>query len=227
MKNQRLILILTAAGIIIVILIGLLAKLLETKKLDLYNIDQVDMGLTTGQINELEEHIWQSLSNTQGYNEERTGVKALIRPSSFTRTEQDGIVNYDFIVDVDEFKASYEVSFALMKGKGFYESPLVECPAPDQMKYPGTYCKGEKTSTMTVTLGRSLPYYFNLSSGELVTVTVARSEEGEEYLNVRVSSCGDEAIKAQARNEVQAWIKSLGFDVDSYQIKIPELCDGE
>ena len=111
-----------------------------------------------------------------------------------------------------------------MKGQGFYESPVVDCSAPGLMKYPGTYCKSEKTSTMTVTVGRELPYYFNLTSGELVTVTLVRS--GEEYLNVRVSACGDEAIVMRAREEVRGWIKSLGYNPDDYQIKIPEFCDG-
>lgn len=226
MKNQKIILISLVAGVVIVILVAVLSVLLHQKKLDLYNIDQVESELSSGEVSELEGFIWQSLKNNHGFSDDTTGLKVLIRPSSFERTVQNEVVNYDFLIDVDALKATYEVSFALMKGQGFYESPVVDCPAPGLMKYPGTYCKSEKTSTMTVTVGRELPYYFNLASGELVTVTSVRDEEGEEYLNVRVSACGDGAIVTRAREEVREWIESLGYNPDDYQIKIPEFCDG-
>ncbi|MBR3248939.1 hypothetical protein IKF89_02830 [Candidatus Saccharibacteria bacterium] len=226
MKNQRIILISLAAGVVVVILVAVLGVLLHQKKLDLYNIDQVESGLSSSEVSELEGFIWQSLKNNHGLSDETVGLKVLIRPSSFERVVQNDVVNYDFLIDVDDLKATYEVSFALMKGQGFYESPVVDCPVPSLMKYSGTYCRGEKTSTMTVTVGRELPYYFNLASGELVTVTLAREETGEEYLNVRVSACGNEAVAVNAREEVQEWIKSLGYNPDDYQIKIPEFCDG-
>jgi len=226
MKNPRLILIAIAAGMIIVILIGVLSVLLNVKKLDLSNIDQVDTGLSTSEVSELEGFIWQSLKNTQGFDDNKTEIKALVRPSSLTIAEKDGIISYDFLVDIDEFKATYKVSFALMKGKGFYESPLVECPTPDQMKYAGVECRGEKTSTLTVTVGKSLPYYFNLGTGELVTVTRSIDDAGDDYLQVRVSSCGDAAVVSAARQGVKEWISSLGYAPDKYKIEIPEFCDG-
>lgn len=225
MKNQRLILVSVIVGIVIVILIGVLNVLMATKKLDLANIDQVDTGLSAKEVSELEGFIWQSLKNTQGFEEDKSEVVALVRPSAFVQTEKDGVASYDFLVDIDEFKATYRVHFALMQGKGFYESPVVDCPLPSEMKYPGVECKGEKTSTLTVTVGRNLPHYFNLVSGELVTVTRGVTETGD-YLKVRVSSCGDEAIKLAARQGVEEWISSLGFEPDNYKIEIPEFCDG-
>lgn len=226
MKNQKIILISLATGIIAVILVALLGTLLVKKPLNLYNLDQVDSGLSSSEVGDLEKFLWQSLQRTQGYDDDRQEIVALIRPSSFSKTEQNGIKNYSFIMDVDEFKATYLVSFALMGNKGFYESPMVDCPAPDLMKYPETYCKGEKTSTASVTVGRSLPYYFNLDSGELITVTLSRTNANEEYLNVRVSSCGNKTVITEATKSVQNWIKSLGYEPEKYKIIVPELCDG-
>ena len=226
MKNQRIILISLAAGITIVILIAVLNLLLVKKPLDLYNFDQVESGLSSQQVGELEQFIWQSLQRTQGFDEGKREIVALVRPSSFSKITKDEITNYSFLVDVDEFKATYQVSFALMRGKGFYEPPIVDCPMPGEMKYAETKCQGEKTSMLSVTVGRSLPYYFNLASGELVTVTRGVVEAGEDYLNVRVSACGNETIVSEAREEVAAWIKSLGYEPNDYQIKIPEFCDG-
>ena len=226
MKNQRIILISLLAGIIIVILMAILNVLLVRKPLDIYNLDQIDSGLTNSEVGDLERFIWESLQRTQGFDDSKSEIIALVRPSSFSKITKDGITNYSFLVDVDEFKATYQVSFALVGNKGFYEAPMVDCPTPDLMKYPETYCKGEKTSTMSVTIGRNLPYYFNLSSGELVTVTLGRNEANEEVLNVRVSACGNETIVAEARDKVNVWIKSLGYEPSDYKLNIPEFCDG-
>ncbi|MCR5700156.1 MAG: hypothetical protein K6G49_01860 [Candidatus Saccharibacteria bacterium] len=226
MKNQRIVLISLAAGIIIVILVALLGVLLAKKPLNLENLDQVDSGLTSSEVTDLEKYIWESLQRTQGFSDNQVEIVALIRPSSFSKVTNDNITNYNFLIDIDEFKATYLVSFALMGNKGFYESPMIDCPTPELMKYPETYCKGEKTSTTTVTIGRSLPYYFNLSSGELVTVTLGKTEANEEVLNVRVSSCGNETIVAETREKVNAWIESLGYEPSNYNIEILEFCDG-
>lgn len=227
MRNQRVILISVVAGFIIIVLIAILGTLLNKKPLDLYNLDQVESGLSNQQVGELEKFIWDSLQRTQGFDKDTKEIVALIRPSSFSKVTKDDITNYGFIIDVDEFKATYLVSFAMMKGEGFYESPVIDCPTPDLMKYAGTKCAGEKTSTMSVTIGRYLPYSFNLESGELVTVARNTAETGEEYLNVRVSTCGNQALLAQTKEQVEAWIKSIGYKPSDYKITIPEFCDGE
>lgn len=227
MKNQRIILMSLIAGFIIVILVAVLGMMLNKKPLYLYNLDQVESNLNNNQIGELENFIWESLKRTQGFNSDTKEIIVLVRPSSFSKFTKDEITNYNFIIDVDEFKATYEVSFALMRGEGFYESPIIDCPTPDLMKYPGTKCKGEKTSTLTVTMGRYLPYYFNLDTGELVTVMRGTTETADEILNVKVSSCNNERVKVAARQKVEEWIESLSLKPADYKIVIPEYCDGE
>ena len=226
MKNQKVILISLATGIMVVILVAVLSVLLAKKPLVLDNLDQIDSGLTNSEVGNLEKFIWESLQRSQGFEADKSEIVALIRPSSFSRVVKDEVTNYSFLVDIDEYQATYQVSFALIGNKGFYESPMVDCPAPDLMKYPETYCKSEKTSTLSVTVGQSLPYYFNLSNGELVTVTAGRDEAGEEVLNARVSACGNETIVAEARDGARSWIKSLGYKPSNYVINIPEFCDG-
>ena len=123
MKNQRIIIVSLLAGVIIVILLALLSVLLAQKPLKLVNLDQVDSGLSNSEVGDLERFIWESLQRTQGFDNETNEIIALIRPSSFSKVEQDNITNYSFLIDVDEFKATYQVSFALMGNKGFYEAP--------------------------------------------------------------------------------------------------------
>lgn len=222
MKRQRVILVAVAVGFVAVILISLLNILTATKKLNLANFDQVESKLSSAQVGQLEDFIWESLQRTQGFDDGKREIVALVRPSSFTRTEKDGIVSYDFVVDVDEFKATYEVSFALMRGKGFYEAPVVDCPVASLMKYKETECVSEKTSGLSASLGRYLPYYFYLDSGELVTVTMTNGES----LSARVSACGNEAIVAQTKAAVREWALGLGYELGAEQIKVEEFCDG-
>lgn len=222
MKRQRVVLSSVAVGLVVVILIALLGVFSATKKLDLVNFDQMESGMTVSQVGQLENYLWESLQRTQGFDDEKREIVALVRPSSFTRTEKDGIVSYDFLVDVDEFRATYEVSFALMRGKGFYEAPVVDCPAASLMKYAGVECVGEKTSGLSASLGQFLPDYFYLESGELVTVTMA----GGEALSARVGACGNETIVSKTTEAVRRWAAGLGYELSAEQIKVEKFCDG-
>lgn len=204
-----------------------IGALTAKKKLELYNIDQVESRLGSNEISSLEGFIWESLQRTQGFDNDKREIVALVRPSSFVITGENGMRNYDFLIDVDEFRATYRVSFALYGEQGFYEAPIVECPSPEQMKYPDTECKGDKTSTLTVTVGRNLPHDFKMPTGESVRVTRSVNEAGEEYLKVRVNNCSNETMVAKVTEAVQKWIKTLGYEPDNYTIKVTEVCDGE
>ena len=164
-------------------------------------------------------------------------------------TEEKGMRNYEFLIDIDEFRATYRVGFALYGNQGFYEIPLVECPHPDQMKYADTYCIGEKTSTMSVALGAELPYEFQSETGGVARVTRSVDDERGEYLNVRVNNCGNGesasganvngasdgasemsvngANVAKITKEVLGWARGLGLELEDDMIKVTEVCDGE
>ena len=228
MKNKN-IKILAMVGLVCLMLIIVVAAILQLtfkKPIDLYNIDQVNTGMTDREIDELEKLVGESLSSNQEYKN-RTGIKVLIRPASFERKVKDEVTLYKFLIDIDEFKDTYEVSFGLVSGKGFYEPPTVTCPLPVQMKYPEKNCTGQQAAPRAPTFEFELPHYFRLASGEFVTVTADYSSDGQEYLNVRVSSCGNSGIIDAARMEVEKWIKSLEYEPSGYEIVIPEFCDGE
>lgn len=227
-NNKRIknILIAALACFVVIVVFSAIMTLVIKKPIDLYNIDQINTGMTDKEIDDLEKRIGESLKANTNY-ENRTGIKALVRPASFERKEKDGVVLYRFLMDIDEYKYTYEVSFGIVDGKGFYEPPTVVCPLPEQMKYSGVSCTGQRSAVDISTLGLKLPYYFRLESGEFVTVTSNYSSEGKGYLDVKVSSCGDVEVMRVARAEVENRIKSLGRDPDDYDIRVPEFCDGE
>lgn len=225
-KNIKIVLMTGLGCLVLIVLIAAISTLTFRKPVDLYNIDQINTGMTNQEIDDLEKYVGESLKANEEYKD-KVGIKALIRPASFERKEKDGVVLYRFLMDIDEYKATYEVSFGLVNGKGFYEPPMVACPLPAQMKYPETNCVGQRASSNVSTFEFKLPYYFRLASGEFVTVTSDYDDDGREYLNVRVSSCGNAEIINTARAEVEKWIKSLEYEPSDYEIKVPEFCDGE
>lgn len=225
-KNIKTILITILACFALIVIIAVIRVLTLRKPIELYNVDQINTGMTDQEIDDLEKYVGESLSANEEYKD-KVGIKALIRPASFEKQEKDGVVLYRFLMDVDEYRATYEVSFGLVNGKGFYEPPTVACPLSTQMKYPETNCVGQRATAKVSTFEFKLPYYFRLEGGEFVTVTAEYADDGREYLNVRVSSCGDTGIMNAARAEVEKWIKSLDFEPSDYEIKVPEFCDGE
>lgn len=225
-KNVKTVLIAALACFAVIVVFSAIMTLIAKKPVDLYNIDQINTGMTDKEIDDLEKRIGESLKANTNYKD-RTGVKALVRPASFERKEKDGVVLYKFLMDIDEYKDTYEVSYGITEGKGFYEPPTVVCPLPEQMKYPETQCEGQRTAAGVSALGLELPYYFRLGSGEFVTVTSSYSGDGKIHLDVKVSSCGDVEVMNAAKAEVEKWIKSQERDPDDYDIRVPELCDGE
>ncbi len=226
MKKMRAIVVAMLASFALIAVIAVFSVITATKKLEIVNLDQVESGLSSAEVSDLERYIWESLQRTEGFDAEKNEIKALIRPSSFVKTTKDNIRSFDFLVDVDEFRATYRVSFALYRQEGFYESPVIDCPEPEEMKYTETTCKGEKTSALTVTVGKYLPYYLESASGGIVTVTKKTDDAGE-YLDAKVNNCGNETKVPLITGEIEKWIESLGYRVEDYRIKVMEVCDGE
>jgi len=223
--NVRVILLVALVVFALIVTVSAIGVLTAEKRLEIANLDQVKSELSSEEVKELERFIWEDLRVSQEFGEEKTGVVALVRPSSWVQYKEGEIRHYKMIVDVDEFRQTLEVTFALKNGEGFMEAPLIECPQPELMKYEETKCESGRTTAATVTVGRELPYYFSLETGEFVTVTL-KNDGVQEYLNIRVSSCGDAKVKERAQAAVEAWMRGLGYEPSDYEIKVPELCDG-
>ena len=223
--NARIILIVVLMVFTLIVTVSAIGALTQEKRLEIYNLDQVESGLSSDEVKSLEKFIWEDLRVSQEFGEDRTGVVALVRPSSFVKYEEDGVRHYNLIVDVDEFRQTLGVKFALPESGGFMEAPVIECVRPELAKYTDTKCESGRTTAATVTVGRELPHYFSLETGEFVTVTL-KNDGVQEYLNIRVSSCGSDVVKARALEAVKAWMQGLGYEPSDYEFKTPELCDG-
>ncbi len=226
MKRIKVIVATILTVFMLIVIIAVVATVTATKKLEIVNLDQIESGLSSAEVNDLEQYIWESLQRTEGFDKTKNEMKVLIRPSSFVKTEKDNVRSFEFLVDVDEFRATYQVSFALYRQEGFYESPVIDCPEPEEMKYAETTCRGERTSALSVTVGKYLPYYLKLASDETVTVTKKTDDAGE-YLDARVNNCGNETKVPLITGEIEKWVESLGYRASDYRIEVVEVCDGE
>ncbi|MBR2710749.1 hypothetical protein IKF02_03975 [Candidatus Saccharibacteria bacterium] len=201
--------------------------IMAKKHLVIYNFNQLNSSLSPEDLNDLEGFLYDTLVSNENLQPNTDGIEALIRNSSYVEEKTDDGKKYNFLVDVDDYHVTYEVGFYIINGKGFYESPSIGCPEPELMKFQDTSCNANGTSSFTVTIGDYLPYSFDLDTGEFVTLFSGYSSQKEEYIEVEVSSCGDQAIIEKTKFAISEWIESIGYNPTNYKIEIPELCDGE
>lgn len=128
----------TLSAVVIIVLIAILGMLMKEPKLTIANIDQIETSLTDEQVSSLEGYLWQGLQDIYEYDDDVTGLEVAIRPDSYLETADDDIIQYRFLMDVDEVQATYDVAFGLIGDEELYEMPMIRCPSRDKMKYPET-----------------------------------------------------------------------------------------
>lgn len=155
------------ASFLILIMTGFVINIMNSvKPVILYNIDQIDSGLSESEVDDLENYIWRNLKDSQGYNNDKNTIEVLIRPSSFQKkVAMYDIISYNFLVDVDKFKVTYEVSFTLSGDEGFYEAPTITCASISQTKYPNVNCNGRESRVTLEVPSMGFVYKDNLVGG--------------------------------------------------------------
>ena len=80
-----------------------------------------------------------------------------IRDDTFIETEADGVYLTDFIIDIDELKSSYTVSYVFPNEAATALNPVFDCPTLTEMKYPETECVGMYNSSAAMKLEAENP----------------------------------------------------------------------
>lgn len=228
-KKARLVIGVIVGLLVFIVVFGIVRELVVKPRLEIYNMGQSELKLSGRVFDSLKNYLWSGLQSNIWFDEDKTGVRVLIRPSSISIVENEETKDYDFLIDVDEYKATYRILFTIYKERGIEElddSPLMICPKKELMKYPETECDDTEMEIDEDGIEAYLPETFDLNTGEYVIVTSVEDEE--DALEVTVSSCGeDETIIERTHAKVIEWIQSLGLDEDEYSINILEKCDGE
>lgn len=214
-------------GLGIIFLAAIMNAIFAKSKIEITNIDQVDLGLSADDLSNFENYLYEGLERNENLPEDTNGIKVLIRPGSVVKSSKNGTNGYSFLMDIDEYKLTLATSFSLLSGQSFYESPTFTCATSSETKFPDNYCTFDGTTTLSADIQSFLPKYLELNSGDQVSIQRHSDGSTKDYLDVTISNCGSTSEESEAKNKLNAWISGLGFDSSRYDIKYTETCDGE
>jgi len=136
----------------------------------------------------------------------------------------------DFIIDIEEIKASYTVSFVFPGNNLTSENPTFDCPALSEMKYPETNCKGMYNSTEKLQQEQASPINailpivvdeFDKSTGKATRYDIRGFFDAENDYKFNITiidySCGNKETALQV-------IRDKGFNPDDYTIVYQDEC---
>lgn len=157
-------------------------------------------------------------NNTENFNKNIV-YKGVAR--DYTENKADDFTTAEFIVDFDSISESYKVSITWPDPNDGSPNIFISCPLLDS-KYPETPCATEANDSKDIL--NYLPHDGKLDSGESYSV-VGKYDGGESYVEVKVESCGNEAILNKALEAARKWISSIYLNPDDYRIYVPgDIC---
>lgn len=113
---------------------------------------------------------------------------------------------YHFIVDTKDDKLAFKIT------KG----------GDEIYKYDGTGLVAPKKNPNSIK-NRYLPYRGQTASGIDYTFRIRADDKFE----ISVNSCHNQEIKDEARAATAEWLAKHGYDINDFEIQIPEYCDRE
>ena len=119
------------------------------------NLDDYMTSATAEDKQLLQQRLYNFLNNS--FNVDIGKLDIYIRDNSFIETELDGTFMADFIIDIDELRISYQVSYVFPNEKATSENPIFDCPLLNNVKYPETDCVGMYNSSRRLKLEADNP----------------------------------------------------------------------
>ncbi|MBO4854994.1 hypothetical protein J5500_01140 [Candidatus Saccharibacteria bacterium] len=189
------------------------------KKSVIENLDSTDLStLSTKELNEINQSLKIMLKSNYGLNDDALSkVKAVVRENSMKieRNEKTKkIVAADFLMDLNDPKLTYQVSF-----DGRLSDTTFACPELGLMQDANVFCIGsDKQSTIDVALGKYLPFRAKTESGTYFSIWRDYDDNNSPRLEMYASICGDEEKGEEVLNTIKGWIKEKGVNPDSIPI---------
>ncbi len=150
-------------------------------------------------------------------------ISANMREGTYNKDEDKGITEVDFLVDIDEYKQTYDVMVSWSEEEVIPEPILIACPSKKLMKYPEARCIATYNSSQDLEniadnpIYEKLPIivdYFDYYSRKGIRYEVRGyfNEDNELILTV-VDYSGGNLENAKKK------IKELGYNPNDYTIK--------
>ena len=153
-------------------------------------------------------------------------IRSIVRENSYEEHTDGKALNISFLIDIDEYKQTYEVAHSYSKTVEIPDGTTINCPSYDKMKYPGEKCIGMTNTSDSIEM--YLPYTGKINSGEQFIVKQRRYFDGKPYIEIAINSCGDQSILDEALTATKDWMKSINVDPELFSFEIPtHYCPGE
>lgn len=202
-----------------IIIVPIITNLL-TPTVNITNLASLSNELNNSK-NSLGQNLFRILKANNYVN--NRNIEGTIRENTFKKTLYSESTNWSFILDMDEIKLTYLISYSTPNGNEQISEPLfVSCPTKDESKYPETKCIGSYDSGTT--LESYLPLKGKTTDGYSYSVYSA-SENDQPQIRIYAESCGIEKINESIKATVLGWISENGFNPDDYTILTYEICD--
>ena len=150
-------------------------------------------------------------------------ISANMREGTYNKDEDGGLTSVSFLVDIDEYKQTYEIMIGWSDVKIVPDPILISCPAKRLMKYPEIKCEAMYGSSQDIENVENNPIYdklpivvdyFDYYSRKAIRYEVRGyfGENNELVLTV-VDYSGGNLENAKKK------VRELGYDPDNYKIK--------
>lgn len=150
-------------------------------------------------------------------------ISAKMREGTYSRDESDDLTSVSFLVDIDEYKQTYEVMIGWSDKKVVSDPILISCPVKRLMKYPEANCIAMYNDSQDLEnieknpIYEKLPIivdYFDYYSRKGIRYEVRGyfNEDNELVLTV-VDYSGGNLENAKKK------VRELGYNPEDYKIK--------
>lgn len=192
------------------------SRLYYSKKVSLDANNDLKDKLPDKTIDIVSSEMYHLLAKNFNVNEDSSSTLANIREDSYQWESQDDVNSVKFIVDIDKYQQTYQVSIAWSDNELMPDGVIIECARRDQSKFPDIKCHGMYYDSNSLEL--YLPYDDVLSSGVQYSASLGDLDNsGFQHINVTVQDCGDSNVKEEAVDAVKKYLKSTaGLDPEQY-----------
>ena len=192
------------------------------------NIDKVNLDVVPKIRSIVQKRLREAIDLAYGIDDDKDPIGIIRKETVTTKTEKDGTKLHQFIVDVDNYELTYRAEVWERTDKDESQAYFY-CVPPDQSKYPNRFCIGYNgQSTIDVTIGYSLPLSAKeTKNGYFYDAKIKYTENSiRPYIDIFVSSCGNQRIVDEVREDFRDWITEQGYNAEIYDIQVPDYCTG-
>ena len=215
-KWQKIVAIVTLQGAIILIIAATLGWVINSKKDHIEIIDESNQtaSMPRSVKESYEDSLWQNIEDYVGDVDSNIIRDVQIRDGSYEEMEVngDGVIQAKFIVDIDSIQQTYRVTISWANDGSDVMETIIDCPTPDENKYPDSFCQGTYRNTDSLSL--YLPHGdYSRNEDGLSSFYSIGGDESTNTLNIMLS-CDVEQSKKEALN----YLDSLPIDFSGYNL---------